>query len=178
MTKATILVLAALALLLAACGRADTAAAARAVGAPGQQPDGKNTMVRVRVFGKDGQLSGPVEMPKVVRSDAEWRRLLTPDQYRIARASDTEPPFCGGLLHNKGAGVYVCVGCGLPLFTSDAKFESGTGWPSFFQPIAKENILERTDSSHGMARTEILCPRCESHLGHVFEDGPRPTGLR
>ena len=134
--------------------------------------------VRVRVIGADGKLTGPVDVPKVVLTAAEWRKRLTPEQYRITRGRGTEAAFCGGLLKNKEAGMYVCVCCNLPLFESSAKFESGTGWPSFFQPAAKENIREKTDRSHGMVRTEILCERCDAHLGHVFEDGPRPTGLR
>jgi peptide methionine sulfoxide reductase msrA/msrB len=134
--------------------------------------------VRVRVIGPDGKLTDPVEMPKVIHTDAEWRKLLTPEQYHIARDEGTERAFCGGLLHNKVPGVYACVCCGLPLFQSSAKFESGTGWPSFFQPIAPENIREKTDRSGGTVRTEILCRRCDAHLGHVFNDGPRPTGLR
>ena len=117
-------------------------------------------------------------MPRLVLSDAEWRKRLTPEQYRITRGKGTEPAFCGGLLNNKKPGMYVCVCCNLPLFESAAKFESGTGWPSFFQPVAKENIREQTDRSHGMVRTEILCPRCGAHLGHVFDDGPPPTGRR
>ncbi|MHB1036819.1 MAG: peptide-methionine (R)-S-oxide reductase MsrB [Pirellulales bacterium] len=134
--------------------------------------------VRVCVIGPDGKLSGPAELPKVVLSDAEWQKRLTPEQYQIARGKGTEGAFCGGLLKNKVAGVYACVCCGLPLFQSSAKFESGTGWPSFFQPIAKENLREGEDRSHSMVRTEILCTRCDAHLGHVFSDGPRPTGLR
>jgi peptide methionine sulfoxide reductase msrA/msrB len=136
------------------------------------------SQVRVRVIGPDGKLSDAREVPMLVLSDAEWRLRLTPEQFRIARAKDTEPAFCGGLLHNKEPGMYVCVCCNLPLFESSAKFESGSGWPSFFQPVAKENIRERRDTSHGMVRTEILCQRCGAHLGHVFNDGPRPTGLR
>ena len=135
-------------------------------------------MVRVRVIGPDGKLTGPIEQPKVELSDAEWKKRLTPDQFRILRSKGTERPFCGGLLQNKEHGYYLCAGCNLPLFESGAKFESGTGWPSFFQPAAKENVLEETDRSHGMVRTEIMCKRCEGHLGHVFDDGPRPTGLR
>ena len=115
----------------------------------------------------------PVEVPMLVLSDAEWRLRLTPEQYRITRAKDTEPAFCGGLLNNKKPGMYVCVCCNLPLFESAAKFESGSGWPSFFQPAAKENIREQRDTSHHMVRTEILCQRCGAHLGHVFDDGPR-----
>ena len=116
--------------------------------------------------------------PKLVLSDREWQERLSPDQYHVLRSKGTERPFCGTLLDNKMQGVYTCVGCGLPLFSSDSKFNSGTGWPSFFQPIAKENVAEHSDASHGMVRTEILCARCDGHLGHVFDDGPRPTGLR
>jgi methionine-R-sulfoxide reductase len=135
-------------------------------------------MVMVRVFSNRGQLVGPIETPKLELTEDEWRRRLTPEQYRILRSSGTERPFCGTLLDNKKIGVYCCAGCGLPLFSSDAKFHSGTGWPSFFQPIAAENILERTDHSHGMVRVEINCARCDGHLGHVFTDGPPPTRLR
>lgn len=134
--------------------------------------------VKVRVYDKAGTLVGPVESPKVVKSDAEWQRLLTPEQYQVARGKGTERPFCGLLLDNKREGVYACVCCGLPLFSSEHKFESGTGWPSYFQPVAKENVATESDRSYGMLRTEILCTRCDGHLGHVFEDGPRPTGLR
>jgi len=135
-------------------------------------------MVRVKVFNAAGKLVGPVEMPKLTLTAAEWRKKLTPAQFKILRSSDTERPFCGVLLDNKKEGVYTCAGCGLPLFTSDTKFHSGTGWPSFFQPIAAENVAEREDRSHGSIRTEINCARCDGHLGHVFPDGPPPTGLR
>ena len=135
-------------------------------------------MAYVRVIDPQGKLSGPVVMPKVVRTEEEWKKRLTPEQYRITRSAGTEAAFCGGLLKNKEAGMYLCIGCDLPLFRSDAKFESGTGWPSFFQPVASENVREKPDLSHGMVRTEINCARCDSHLGHLFDDGPRPTGLR
>jgi peptide methionine sulfoxide reductase msrA/msrB len=134
--------------------------------------------VKVHVFDRTGQLRGPIAMPKVVKTEAQWRAQLTPEQFEIARGAGTERPFCGNLLDNKQQGVYACVCCSLPLFGSQSKFHSGTGWPSFFQPIAPANVLERSDESHGMVRTEILCARCDGHLGHVFEDGPRPTGLR
>lgn len=134
--------------------------------------------MRVKVFNQQGQLVGPVEVAKVVKTDEEWQRQLTPQQYRIARGKGTERPFCGNLLDNKRHGVYSCVCCQLPLFTSNSKFNSGTGWPSFFQPVAAENVATETDEGHGMVRTEILCARCDCHLGHVFEDGPKPTGLR
>jgi peptide-methionine (R)-S-oxide reductase len=103
---------------------------------------------------------------------------LTPEERRVLLYQGTEPPFCGGLLKNKEPGVYVCRLCGLPLFQSAAKFESGTGWPSFYEPFDSAHVAEIPDASHGMVRTEIRCARCASHLGHVFEDGPRPTGLR
>lgn len=131
----------------------------------------------VTIVNKEGKLTGPVLMPKVVKSDEEWKAQLTPEQYRILRNSGTEPAFCGGLLKNKEKGVYSCVACKLPLFESGTKFESGTGWPSFFQGIGG-NISEKPDLAHGMVRTEINCARCDSHLGHVFPDGPEPTGLR
>jgi methionine-R-sulfoxide reductase len=146
--------------------------------ATGKAGEKEAAVVKVKVFNKSAQLVGPVEMPKVVKTDAEWQKQLTKEQYLIARGKGTEPPFCGNLLDNKKQGVYACVCCGLPLFSSDSKFNSGTGWPSFFQPVAKENVVEHEDRGHGMVRTEILCARCDGHLGHVFDDGPRPTGLR
>jgi methionine-R-sulfoxide reductase len=134
--------------------------------------------VRVRVFDDNGRLVGPLEMPRVVKSDAEWRAQLTREQFEIARGKGTERPFCGTLLDNKRSGVYTCICCRLPLFASNTKFHSGTGWPSFFAPIAEENVINHEDRSYGMVRTEILCARCDAHLGHVFPDGPPPTGLR
>jgi methionine-R-sulfoxide reductase len=135
-------------------------------------------MVQVYVFDQKGQLVGPVESPKLVLSDKEWREKLTPAQFKILRAKGTERAFCGTLLDNKQEGVYTCAGCGLPLFSSDAKFHSGTGWPSYFQPIAQGNVVDQADHSHGTTRDEILCARCGGHLGHVFDDGPAPTHLR
>lgn len=134
--------------------------------------------MQVKVFNRQGQLVGPIEVDKVVRSDTEWAERLTPAQFAVARGKGTERPFCGTLLDNKRAGVYSCICCGLPLFTSEAKFNSRTGWPSFFRSVAEENVATIEDDSHGMVRTEILCARCDCHLGHVFPDGPRPTGLR
>ena len=115
---------------------------------------------------------------KVVHTDAQWRKLLTPAQYDVLRESGTELAYSGALWNNHAKGTYVCAACGQPLFSSTTKFESGTGWPSFYEPLAKGDVLTRTDNSLGMERTEVLCPRCGSHLGHVFDDGPQPTGLR
>jgi len=134
--------------------------------------------VQVRLLGEKG-LPGPkTASPKVVKTDAEWRKQLTDEQYRIARGKGTEPAFCGAFYDNHKPGIYECICCGLPLFTSETKFDSGTGWPSFFQPFAAENVITQADNSHGMRRTEILCARCDAHLGHVFDDGPKPTNLR
>src|SRR5208282_4430283 len=110
--------------------------------------------------------------------DAQWRRELDPQQYAVLREAATEPPFSGALNHNKEAGTYACGACGAELFASDAKFDSGSGWPSFFQPSEERNVKRVTDASHGMRRTEVRCAACDSHLGHVFDDGPAPTGER
>ena len=134
--------------------------------------------VKVRLQGADGLPGEVQEMERVVKSDADWQKQLTAEQYQIARGKGTERPFCGAFYDHKKPGIYTCICCDLPLFASNAKFESGTGWPSFFQPFAKENVATIEDRSHGMKRVEILCARCDAHLGHVFDDGPRPTGLR
>jgi peptide-methionine (R)-S-oxide reductase len=115
---------------------------------------------------------------KVAKTDAEWKSILTPDQYQVTRKKGTEMPFSSPLNEVKERGTFDCVGCGLPLFSSDAKFDSGTGWPSFWEPIAKENVREEVDKSLWQTRTEVLCASCDAHLGHVFDDGPKPTGLR
>lgn len=137
-----------------------------------------NQKVTIVEFSDSGESKGAVTVDRILKTDAEWMKQLTPEQYRVARRSGTEPAFCGGYLNQHEQGIYRCICCGTALFRSDAKFESGTGWPSFFQPVAKENIEEHPDDSFGMRRTELLCHRCGAHLGHVFEDGPKPTGLR
>lgn len=120
----------------------------------------------------------PKRDDKVVKTDSEWKKVLTPEQYRVLRKKGTEAAYCSPLLDNHDKGTYHCAGCDLKLFLTEAKFDSGTGWPSFFQPASKEAIWLRQDNSIGMIRTEVLCSRCDGHLGHVFDDGPRPTGLR
>lgn len=114
----------------------------------------------------------------VNKSEEQWKKDLTPEQYHILREKGTEAPFTGEYAENKDKGMYRCAACGNPLFSSDTKFESGTGWPSFYQPMSKDSLEEETDSTLGMRRTEVLCAKCGGHLGHVFDDGPKPTGLR
>ncbi len=114
----------------------------------------------------------------VTHTDAQWRRLLTPAQYHVTREAGTEPAYSGQYAESHEKGIYVCADCGQPLFSSATKFDSGTGWPSFYAPLAPADVLTRPDNSLFMARTEVLCPRCGAHLGHVFNDGPKPTGLR
>ncbi len=115
---------------------------------------------------------------KVVKTEAEWKQSLTPEQYHVLREHGTERAFAGALHDNHDKGNYFCAACGQELFTSDTKFDSGTGWPSFYAPVDKEAVDEKSDKTFGMVRTEVLCSRCDSHLGHVFDDGPKPTGLR
>ena len=115
---------------------------------------------------------------KVTKTDQEWQKQLTPEQYQVARKAGTEPAFTGKYWNTKEHGTFACVCCGQPLFSSDTKFDSGTGWPSFSSPVNKGAVVEHSDNSYGMRRTEVLCSRCDAHLGHVFPDGPGPTGLR
>ena len=155
--------LAAVAVSFNACARAESAPA---------------DTVRVCLRNNEGGMAEARNVKKILKSDAYWRAVLTPEQYAIARAKGTEKPFCGQFAANKEPGIYSCVCCGLPLFEAGAKFESGTGWPSFTKPVAAENIVRHDDRTLGMVRTEVLCGRCDAHLGHGFDDGPPPTGLR
>jgi peptide methionine sulfoxide reductase msrA/msrB len=157
-----------------AAGGGDAAATTQ----PKDDMDSTSQTVQVHVYNNEGELVGPVASPRVVKSDDQWKSRLSDDEYRILRHAGTERAGTGDLLDNQQQGVYTCAGCGLPLFKSDTKFHSGTGWPSYYEPIGPGNVEERRDASHGMVRVEVLCARCEGHLGHVFNDGPRPTGLR
>jgi len=162
--------------LALACSRNGQAAGTPAAKAAPKPAPGTVTVIEFR---NDGTRVGPVKVPRVVHDDAEWQRLLPPRSYRVARRGDTERPFSGEYneLHDV-RGVFRCICCGTALFDGRTKFDSGTGWPSFWQPIAAENVLAIEDSTLGMLRTETKCARCDAHLGHVFDDGPRPTGLR
>jgi peptide-methionine (R)-S-oxide reductase len=139
---------------------------------------GQSASVSVEKFTPSGASEGKVQMPKVVKTDAEWRQLLSAAAYQVTRHEGTEPAFSGEYASSHGDGLYRCICCDLALFDSRTKFESGTGWPSFWMPIARENVDEGTDDSFGMRREAVSCHLCDAHLGHVFDDGPRPTGLR
>jgi peptide-methionine (R)-S-oxide reductase len=140
--------------------------------------DKMGAAVTIVDFDGHGNRKGTLTVEKVVKSDAEWRKQLNAEQFDVTRREGTEPSFSGKYAETHADGLYRCICCETALFDSKTKFESGTGWPSFYQPIAKENVTEHTDRSFGMTRTEVKCTRCDAHLGHVFDDGPRPTGLR
>jgi peptide-methionine (R)-S-oxide reductase len=129
-------------------------------------------------FSDAGERRGKVHVPKIVKSESEWRQQLSPNAFDITRHDDTEMAFTGQYWNQHNAGLYRCICCDTALFDSKTKFDSGTGWPSFWQPVAAENVEEIRDGSFGMVRTAVACHRCDAHLGHVFNDGPRPTGLR
>ncbi len=160
----------------AACGvaAAATRPAAAALLAGGQSAE----TVTIERFAADGRSLGTAPLPRVLKTDAEWRRQLSLLAYAVTRHEGTEPAFSGAYDHNHADGLYACICCATVLFDSRTKYDSGTGWPSFWQPISRYNVVERGDSSFGMQRTAVSCRRCDAHLGHVFDDGPRPTGLR
>lgn len=158
--------------VLAAIGLASLAALACAAWA------GQGARIPNPTPGLPLRTTSPARKDKVVLTEAEWKRRLTPKQYAILRGRGTEAAFCSPLLDNHGKGTFYCAGCGLPLFKTDAKFNSGTGWPSFFQPAEKDAVWYRLDTGYGMVRTEVLCARCDGHLGHVFDDGPADKGGR
>ena len=138
----------------------------------------RSATVTIENFSASGQSQGTVQMARVVKSDAEWRSQLTPLAFRVTRQEGTETPFTGEYVNNHAKGIYRCICCDTALFDAATKFESGTGWPSFYQVISKFNVTETSDRSLGMVRTAVSCSRCDAHLGHVFPDGPKPTGLR
>jgi peptide-methionine (R)-S-oxide reductase len=153
--------------------RRSTIAAARPLAA-----DEGPKEVTVMRFSADGKPSGTVTIPRVIKTDEEWKRQLSQASYWVTRKADTERPFTGDLLNEHERGIFRCICCDLALFSSETKFDSGTGWPSFWQPIAKENVVDEVDGSLMMIRTAVSCRLCDAHLGHVFNDGPPPTGLR
>ena len=154
------------------------AGAPRLVRATLQPAPGPGGTVTIEAFGADGRSKGDVTVQRVVKTDSEWRQQLSLLAYSVTRHEATEPAFSGTYDKNHADGLYSCICCGTVLFDSRTKFDSGTGWPSFYRPISKLNVVESSDDSYGMHRIAVSCKRCDAHLGHVFDDGPRPTGLR
>ena len=167
-----------LGLLAAAAAVAGFSVVRRGQAATPAKTAAKTGPVAIALFDRTGRALGVKSLPRVVRTDAQWRAQLSPLAYQVARKDDTERPFSGAYDKLKKPGVYRCVCCATALYDAKTKFDSGTGWPSFWQPIARGNVAEHIDRMFGMARTEVSCARCDAHLGHVFNDGPRPTGLR
>lgn len=147
---------------------------------PWDRPEARQAAVAAggKVLIYDSKTDKIVEVDRIVKTDDEWRKQLSPEEFRITRKKGTEPAFSGRYASTKDKGIYQCICCGTDLFRSDTKFESGTGWPSFWQPVSEHNVRLETDRSWFMERTEVLCSRCDAHLGHVFDDGPKPTGKR
>jgi peptide-methionine (R)-S-oxide reductase len=164
--------------VLGAAGLAGCSAGVKSMESVEAASAGKAELVPIAQFDKSGKLLKVEKVPKIVKTDAEWKAQLSAAEYQVTRRAGTEPPFTGKYNKNKADGLYSCVCCDTVLFDSKTKFDSGTGWPSFWQPIARENVRDKVDRSLGMVRTENVCARCDAHLGHSFEDGPKPTGLR
>jgi peptide-methionine (R)-S-oxide reductase len=164
---------------LSACGvAAYWASRGRSLAAVEARGSGGSGSVTIIQFSAVGKAIGKVTVPRVLKSEEEWQQQLSPISYQVTRHAGTERAFTGNTWNNHDHGIYRCICCDNALFSSETKFESGTGWPSFWQPIAKENVVEVVDESLGMSRTEVKCRECDAHLGHVFDDGPKPTGLR
>lgn len=169
MKLTSVLTLILLAFLFVACGKLSASA---------KLEEGDASNLEQSSNAKSDKAAKKEKKMKVVKTEEEWKQILSPEEYYVTREHGTERAFTGKYWDNHEKGIYVCVACGQELFNSDTKFDSGTGWPSFYKPIESDAVEEKRDSTYGMVRTEVLCSRCEAHLGHVFDDGPKPTGLR